>query len=86
MDANKIARRKCWETGEALEACCQKGGMFGHRKCKNEFDAFLKCCAWERDVELDKMRRDTRLHTEWYWLNIYDESGEIGKQKDWVPP
>jgi len=25
------------------------------------------------------------LHTEWYWLNIYDESGEIGKQKDWVP-
>ncbi len=31
------------------------------------------------------MRRDTKMHTEWYWLNIYDEHGEIGKQADWKP-
>ena len=23
LEANKIARRKCWETGEALEACSE---------------------------------------------------------------
>jgi hypothetical protein len=31
------------------------------------------------------MRRDTSLHAEWYWLNIYDEDGEIGKQAEWEP-
>ncbi len=25
------------------------------------------------------------LHKEWYWLNIYDENGEIGKQAQWQP-
>ena len=25
------------------------------------------------------------LHTEWYWLNIYDKDGEIGKQVLWNP-
>lgn len=25
------------------------------------------------------------MHTEWWWLNIYDESGEIGKQAEWKP-
>ena len=79
MDANKIARRKCWETGMAYEECCNNGGMFGHMHCKEPYTAFLNCCYHEREVELDKMRRDTQLHTEWYWLNIYDENGEIGK-------
>ena len=31
------------------------------------------------------MRRDTSRHTEWYWLNIYDKDGEIGKQAAWKP-
>ena len=31
------------------------------------------------------MRRDVSKHTEWYWLNIYDENGEIGKQATWQP-
>lgn len=31
------------------------------------------------------MRRDTRMHDEWYWLNLYDEDGEIGKQAQWEP-
>jgi hypothetical protein len=36
-------------------------------------------------VELDKMRRDTRKHNEWWWLCLYDENGEIGKQAEWMP-
>ena len=36
-------------------------------------------------MELDKLRRDTKKHDEWYWLNIYDEDGEIGKQATWEP-
>ena len=31
------------------------------------------------------MRRDTKIHNEWYWLNLYDENGEIGKQAKWEP-
>ena len=31
------------------------------------------------------MRRDTKKHDEWYWLVLYDESGEIGKQAEWEP-
>ena len=85
MDANKLARRKCWKTGTAYSDCCEKGGMFGHGACKGVYTEFVNCCYHEQQVELDKLRRDTKLHTEWYWLNIYDESGEIGKQKDWVP-
>ena len=34
---------------------------------------------------MDKMRRDTKAHNEWYWLNLYDEHGEIGKQAEWEP-
>ncbi len=38
MEANKIARRKCWETGEALEDCGKAKGMFKIWSCKPEFD------------------------------------------------
>ena len=34
---------------------------------------------------MDKLRRDIKRHDEWYWLNIYDENGEIGKQAEWEP-
>ena len=59
--------------------------MFGHMKCKDSYNQFLSCCYHEREVELDKMRRDVSRHNEWYWLNIYDENGEIGKQAIWKP-
>ena len=85
LEANKIARRKCWQTGTALELCSEKQTMWGVGKCRKEFDAFLQCCYHEQQVELDKIRRDTKLHTEWYWLNLYDEDGEIGKQATWEP-
>lgn len=81
MDANKIARRKCWQTGEAFERCGATAGMWSAGfSCKKEFDAFRNCCYHEQQVELDKMRRDTKSHNEWYWLNLYDEDGETGKQ------
>ena len=79
MDANKLARRKCWETGLEYEKCGRDGGIFGHLECNNQYTDFLNCCYHEQQVELDKMRRDPSKHTEWYWLNIYDENGEIGK-------
>ena len=85
MEANKICRRKCWRTGEAFQDCVDEGGMFGHYKCKRQYNAFLSCVAHEQQVELDKLRRDTKRHKEWYWLNIYDENGEIGKQAEWMP-
>ena len=86
MEANKIARRKCWQSGEAFEKCGASAGMWKTNfKCKTEFNAFINCCYHEQQVELDKMRRDTQKHDEWYWLCLYDEDGEIGKQAAWEP-
>ena len=79
MEANKLARRKCWETGLALEKCGLENGMFKMYHCKNQFNALLECCHHEKLVEMDKMRRDTKKHNEWYWLCLYDEDGEIGR-------
>ena len=47
MEANKLARRKCWETGFALENCSREKGMWKMIYCKNEFDAFRDCCYHE---------------------------------------
>ena len=86
MEANKIARRKCWQTGEAFEKCSAVHGMWSTgRACSKEFNDFVNCCYHEQHVEVDKMRRDTKKHDEWYWLNLYDENGEIGKQAEWEP-
>ena len=54
-------------------------------KCRDLFHAFKACVKWETDVEMDKIRRDTRRHTEWWWLCMYDENGEIGKQAAFDP-
>lgn len=54
-------------------------------KCKKVYNDFVSCCYHEREVELDKLRRDTSKHNEWYWLNIYDKDGEIGLQAEWRP-
>ena len=59
--------------------------MFKTHNCKNQLTAMLECCHHEQQVEIDKMRRDINLHNEWWWLNIYDEDGEIGKQAEWEP-
>ncbi len=54
-------------------------------RCRLEYAQFCSCMEHEIQVELDKLRRDTRRHTEWWWLNLYDESGEIGDQREWEP-
>ena len=44
MEANKIARRKCWQTGETFEKCSAKNGMWRTGwNCKSEFDSFINC-------------------------------------------
>lgn len=48
MEANKIARRKCWQTGEALEKCTLDRGMGKIYYCRPQFDAFLACCYHEQ--------------------------------------
>jgi hypothetical protein len=30
-------------------------------------------------VEMDKKRRDMERNPEWWWQNIYDSEGEVGK-------
>ena len=85
-EAQQIARRKCWETGKKFEECSKDKGMWMvTTRCRAEYDAFCTCIRHEIEVELDKLRRDTSRHTEWWWLNLYDESGEIGEQKLWKP-
>jgi len=32
---------------------------------------------------MDKKRRDMDRNPEWWWQNIYDSNGEIGKQAEW---
>ena len=41
-------------------------------RCREEYDKFCGCLKHEIEVELDKLRRDTSRHTEWWWLNLYD--------------
>ena len=49
MDANKIARRKCWQSGEDFEKCGVRAGMWAAGyACKKEFDAFRNCCYHEQ--------------------------------------
>jgi len=31
------------------------------------------------EVELDKRRRDIITNNEWWWRELYDEDGEIGR-------
>ena len=48
MEANKIARRKCWQTGEAFEKCSAVHGMWSTgRACSKEFNDFVNCCYHE---------------------------------------
>ena len=47
MEAAKIARRKCWETGDSFAECTQREGTGRERKCKKEFQKFVNCCHWE---------------------------------------
>lgn len=37
-----------------------------------------ECLTHEYDVEMDKLRRNMKMNTEWWWKDLYDENGEVG--------
>lgn len=37
-----------------------------------------ECLAHEYEVEMDKLRRNMKMNTEWWWRDLYDENGEVG--------
>jgi hypothetical protein len=37
-----------------------------------------ECLVHEYDVEMDKLRRNMKMNTEWWWKDLYDENGEVG--------
>jgi hypothetical protein len=43
----------------------------------------LGCFEHELNVEMDKLRRNVKMNSEWWWRNLYDEDGEIDEQKAW---
>lgn len=42
-----------------------------------------ECLVHEYDVEMDKLRRNMKMNTEWWWKDLYDENGEVGDQAKW---
>jgi len=32
----------------------------------------------EFNVEMDKLRRNMKMNTEWWWKDLFDENGEVG--------
>jgi hypothetical protein len=36
------------------------------------------CLEHEFNVEMDKLRRNMKMNTEWWWKDLYDENGEVG--------
>jgi hypothetical protein len=41
-----------------------------------------ECQEFEYYVEMDKRRRDLKRNPEKWWRDLYDENGEIGKQRE----
>ena len=37
-----------------------------------------ECLEHEFNVEMDKLRRNMKMNTEWWWKDLYDENGEVG--------
>lgn len=51
------------------------------------------CLEHEYEVEMDKLRRNMKMNTEWWWRELYiyfllkyryDENGEVDEQAKWV--
>ena len=38
-----------------------------------------ECLSHEFDVEMDKLRRNMKMNSEWWWRDLYDENGEVGE-------
>ncbi len=52
-------------------------------ECAEESHEMKECFKNQYLIEMDRRRRDMDRNPEWWWQNIYDENGEVGKQKEW---
>lgn len=41
-----------------------------------------ECQEHEYVVEMDKRRRDMKRNPEYWWQELYNENGEVGRQKE----
>lgn len=63
-------------------SCAQREGLFWMVfNCQEEFYYVAECQEFEFYVEMDKRRRDMSRNQEKWWRELYDEQGEVGKQK-----
>ncbi|CAK91801.1 unnamed protein product (macronuclear) [Paramecium tetraurelia] len=78
------ARRKCHKAVNDLLQCEKDYGSFWAAfDCQAENHDMKECLAHEFDVEMDKLRRNMKMNTEWWWKDLYDENGEVGDQAKW---
>lgn len=49
--------------------------------CQEEFFYVAQCQEYQFYVEMDKRRRDLKRNPEKWWQDLYDQNGEVGKQK-----
>lgn len=84
-EAMQSARLKCYESANDFTFCSFHNPMKESTVCIDQFKLMKKCFIQECDIEMDKRRRDIKRNHEWWWANIYDESGEIGEQAKETP-
>lgn len=67
-----------------FQSCEKNEGLFWCVfNCAEESYEMKACFKDQYLIEMDRRRRDMDRNPEWWWQNIYDRDGEIGKQKDW---
>lgn len=82
-EAMLAARLKCHGAANVYARCSYKYPFKESTMCKNLLKDMNKCFYQERDIELDKRRRDIVRNNESWWKDIYNEHGEIGLQADY---
>jgi hypothetical protein len=79
-EAMLAARLKCHSAAKIYARCSYEHPFKESTMCKSQFKDMNKCFSQERDIELDKRRRDIVRNNELWWKNIYNEQGETGLQ------
>ena len=64
-------------------ACTQREGLFWLVfNCQEEFFYVAECQEREYYIEMDKRRRNMKRNPEKWWRELYNEDGEVGRQKE----
>ncbi|KAM3141793.1 hypothetical protein pb186bvf_006115 [Paramecium bursaria] len=67
-----IKRRKCHRSINQLLQCEKKYGSFWAAfDCQYENHLMQQCLEHEFEVEMDKMRRNTKMNHEWWWRDLW---------------